>query len=366
MSRIVFVAPLSALSRRTRLFKISKYLYNSKNSNIFHIGWERIDGEADETALNFEVRKKIILKGGGYGGKLVKLYYFLWMFKVFLYSFQFKKSDIVWALGFESSFPLLLASKIIGFKIYFDDADRFSMLFSFPKPIKFILQKLEEFTSKNVYKHIIPVIERYNFVSPTFFILQNFPSNSELVSAKEQFLKNSYITDKIVINVNGWLGDNRGMNVINKLCKDEINGLSFIVAGKLDSKDAKELVKYKNVQYLGQVSNSQALASYFASDFVFTYYKPNSEINNLAASNKWGDAIMTNIGIIVNEEVKTAKYLKDSEVAIYVPYQNYDFLKTTLEKLLSAPHLIDEYKIASKKLSKEFGYFEDQLKSLMS
>ncbi|ARN70862.1 hypothetical protein BST91_03965 [Nonlabens tegetincola] len=57
---------------------------------------------------------------------------------------------MVWALGFESAFPLLLASKIKGFKLYFDDADRFSMLFNFPKPLKFGIQFLEKSLHKNV------------------------------------------------------------------------------------------------------------------------------------------------------------------------------------------------------------------------
>lgn len=366
MSRFVFIAPLSSLSRRTRLFKISKFVNTKNGGDILHIGWERINGEAKETELDFKVTKRIILKGGGYGGGRIKLYYFVWMLKVFFNSFNLKKSDRVWALGFESAFPLLLSSKIIGYKLFFDDADRFSMLFNFPSAIKSVLQYLEKITSRNVHLHIIPVKERYNFDSSKFHILQNFPSESEMRKAKEIYLKSEYIKNKLVINVNGWLGESRGMDIIKKLCLDKIDGISFILAGKLDSTAAKEIINEENVQYLGEVSNSSALASYLASDFVFTFYKPSSTINTLAASNKWGDAIMSKIGVIVNEEVVTAKYLIDANVAVYCRYANYAELKSKLISLVSNPDFIIGYKKNSEILSRQFGYFEKQLDKIIS
>ena len=97
--------------------------------------------------------------------------YFLWMLKVFFNSFSIKKDDVVWALGFESAFPLLLMSKIKGYKVYFDDADRFSMLFKLPKILTNVIAYLEKITSRNSFKHIIPVKERYQFDSDRFFLL---------------------------------------------------------------------------------------------------------------------------------------------------------------------------------------------------
>ncbi|GGH35348.1 hypothetical protein IA57_07500 [Mangrovimonas yunxiaonensis] len=366
-NRFVFLAPLSAISRRTRLYKISNYIHqNNRQLDIVHIGWERNIGERDEIYLDYDIEKKIILKGGGYGGSKIKLFYFLWIIKSFYTCLKLKKTDVVWALGFESAFPALLASKFKSFQVIFDDADRFSMLFPFPKPIKLIIEFFEKITSRNVYKHIIPVIERYNFKSDNFYILQNFPSKSEILEAKKIYNKTTYVKDKLVVNVNGWLGENRGIDIVKKLCDEKIEGLSFIMAGKLDCNDAKTIVNYPNVQYLGEVANAEALASYYASDFVFTYYKPNSKINTLAASNKWGDAIMTNIGVILNEEVLTGKFLIDYKIAFSFRTDNESGLIQILKDCIYNRSLIDNIKDKSREASREFGYFEDQLECLLN
>lgn len=360
------VAPLSALSRRTRLYKLAIFLQKNGVTSLEHVGWERIEGEREEFAIDFDVNKKIILTGGGYGGPKIKWMYFTWMMKLFFKSFSFKKGQTVWALGFESAFPLLLASKIKGFKLYFDDADRFSMLFNFPEPIKSILKFLEKVTSRNVYRHVIPVKERYGFNSKKFYILQNMPSASEIDKAKDIAKTKEWIKASIVININGWLGAGRGMKTALKLCNAlEGQDIAFILAGKLDCLEAKELAQKENVQYIGEVSNAEALSSYLVSDFVFTYYDPSSVINTLAASNKWGDAIKTGIGVIVNEEVVTANYLHKAGVSISYPYDNIKELSETITEYVSDTTRIELIKSNSRKTSKEFGYFEDQLEKLL-
>ncbi len=366
MDNFIFIAPLSALSRRTRLYKVALYLNKKGVKNIKHVGWERLEGEAKEFAFDFEIEKEIIQKGGGYGGSEVKKLYFLWMLRLFFLSFRIKKDSVVWALGFESTFPLLIASKLKGYRVYFDDADRFSMLFNFPKPVKKLLQFFEKITSRNVYKHIIPVQERYDFLSNKFYILRNMPSESEILKAKDLSKTKKWIKASIVININGWLGAGRGMKTALDLC-DILEGkdIGFILAGKLDCQEAKDLASKENVQYLGEVSNADALASYFASDFVFTYYDPSSVINTLAASNKWGDAIKTGIGVIVNNEVMTANYLVNANVAISYPYHNSKYLSKTISDYISGLLDIKLIKENSRKISNEFGYFENQLEMLI-
>ncbi|MEP0266478.1 hypothetical protein [Dokdonia sp.] len=366
MDNFTFIAPLSALSRRTRLYKVALYLHGKGVKSIKHIGWERLPEEAKEFAFDFEIQKEIIQSGGGYGGSKVKKMYFLWMLRLFFKSFGIKKNEVVWALGFESAFPLLLASKIKGFKLYFDDADRFSMLFNFPKPVKVIMQLCEKITSRNAYKHIIPVRERYDFSSSKFYILMNMPSESEIIKAKELAIANKWIKASIVININGWLGAGRGMKTALELCKSlEGKDVAFILAGKLDCPEAKELAEKKNVQYIGEVSNAEALSSYIVSDFVFTYYDPSSVINTLAASNKWGDAIKTGIGVIVNKEVITANYLADANVSISFPYDNVKDLSSDISEYISNLSRIELIKENSRNISNEFGYFEDQLEKLI-
>lgn len=361
MQKIIIIAPVSAISLRTRLYKLSVFLQNSGKFKISFWGWERSEGESQEINLDFKVEKKNILRGGGYGGKMIRFFYLFWMLSVFIRSFFIKKSSVVWALGFESAFPLLLASKIIGFKVYFDDADRFSMLFKFPKLIMSFVEYLEMITSRNVYMHVIPIRERYSFISDKFYILQNFPSKSELSKAEAIFRNNNYIKNKIVVNVNGWLGANRGMEYVLEVCKSDLREISFILAGRLDCDIAKELIKYENVQYLGEISNSEALASYYASDFVLTYYNPISKVNTLAASNKWGDAIMTGTGVLVNTEVISAKFLLDKNIGLGFDSGRIGNFENLLRDILKHFEEVEKCKVAALDYSKNCGYFEDQL-----
>ena len=361
------VAPLSALSRRTRLYKLAIFLQKNGVTSLEHVGWERIEGERKEFAIDFDINKKIILSGGGYGGPKIKWMYFTWMMKLFFKSFSFKKDQTVWALGFESAFPLLLASKIKGFKLYFDDADRFSMLLNFPSIIKKILQVLERYTSRNVYMHLIPVRERYDFESDRFKILPNMPSETEIIKAKDIYKEKQWIKADIVININGWLGDGRGMKTIletSKLLNKK--NIAFILAGKLDCVEAKELSKLRNVQYIGEVSNAEALSSYLASDFVFTYYDPSSIINTFAASNKWGDALKTGVGVIVNTEVSTANYLREANACLSFEYLNHEGLANKIIELLNDPAILKDVRKNINVLSDKFGYFEQELNELFN
>ncbi len=361
MDRFVIIAPLSALSKRTRLFKLSTFLNKTfPQIKISHFAWERIKGEAVENNLEFVIDKKIIYSGGGYGGTKIKFMYFVWMIKVFFNSLIYlKKKDTVWALGFESAFPCMLASKIIGFRVYFDDADRFSMIFKFPNVIQKLIEYMEKLTSKQVYMHVVPGLERYNFDSNKFFVLKNMPSKSEIIKAKQLYQPTEYIKSNIVINVNGWLGNGRGMHVILEIAECYPHDVAIVMAGKLDCDDAIKLCSLKNVQYLGEVNNAQALASYIGCDFVFTYYNPVMEINNYAESNKWGDAIKIGVGVIVNSEVKTANYLRENGAAISVPYLETVSLKNEINTIIKNK-TVNSYKQNALTLSDKFGYFEEQ------
>ncbi|MGH1384894.1 hypothetical protein [Kordia sp.] len=362
MKNIKIVAPLSSLSERTRLYKLTLFLHDTLGyKNIKHVGWERIPGEREETRFDFEIEKKIILKGGGYGTSKVKGLYFLWLIKTFFYCLKFGKKDIVWALGFESAFPAMMASKIKGFKVVFDDADRFSMIFNFPSIIDKIIRFLEKRTSRGVDFHVVPGAERYDFESKKFYVLKNTPSESQIEKAKE-ISKNLEKPANFVININGWLGAGRGMNealqLVNKLDNDDIK---ILLIGKLDGEAAETLAKHKNVLYKGKLSNAETLANYFLSDLVLTYYDPKLEINQYAESNKWGDAIKTGIGIIVNEEVKSAKFIKENKLGVIVPYNDIDALVKEIQGLFANPSKLSELKENAKKYSEIMPFYEDQL-----
>lgn len=359
MSILKIVAPLPSISKRTRLTKIREC--GIQFSQIDFFGWQRSDNEIlDEDGF-------IILKGGGYSSKKARMMYLIWMLKVFYTALFFKKNDIVWALGFETAFPAILASKLKGFKVVYDDADRFSSLFNFPNFVKKILISLEKYSSKNCFKHIIPGEERYEFSSDNFFILKNTPTSEDIEKAENHILDHTLLSQlesfASVIYVNGWLGDGRGLKIINHIASN-IPQIGFLLAGRIDSKFASEMLEYQNVIYLGELPQYKALAYYKVSDFVFTYYDPIVPINKMAEANKWGDALQFSVPVIVNSEVITADYLRKSNSCISVAYNDIDGLEMELISHLNNPEKYQTMKSSIKLLQQKFPTFDTQLEKL--
>ncbi|WP_286233914.1 hypothetical protein [Thalassotalea sediminis] len=356
------IAPVSALSNRTRLYKLASYLINDKKvACIHHVAWVRAKSEANETELPADnIKTTALINGGGYGGKLTKFLYLIWMIRVFFYCLFRRHQSPVWALGFESAFPALLASKFRKFDIIFDDADRFSLVFPFPAFIKKVIQKLEKYTSEQVLVHVVPGTERYNFAINNSFVLKNTPSRAEVEKAKVLYQQRTWPTAKLIINVNGWLGKDRGMDAALYIAKSyNAEQVQLIVAGKVDCEAAKQLVALNNVTYLGKVSNAMALASYLCADYVLTYYDPNTEINKLAQSNKWGDALCMGTNIIVNSEVVTAQFLKKYHNTIMTPYHDLSSLRQAIDNVLA--HGRDKGRIDTSSLT-----YEQQLEDLFA
>lgn len=359
MSILKIVAPLPSISKRTRLTKIREC--GSHFTKIEFFGWQRADDEV------LEKDDCIILKGGGYSSKKARMMYMIWMLKVFYTALFFKKNDIVWALGFETAFPAILASKFKGFKVVYDDADRFSSLFNFPNFVKNILICLERYSSKNCFKHIIPGVERYEFSSNNFFILKNTPTSEDIEKARGLILDPKVLTKlenfSLVIYVNGWLGDGRGLKIINQISR-KLPQIGFLLAGRIDSKFANEMLGFDNVVYLGELPQFQALAYYNVSDFVFTYYDPIVPINKMAEANKWGDALQFSVPVIVNSEVITADYLRESGSCISVAYNDIDGLEKALISLLDNFENYQNMKHSIKHLQERFPTFDIQLKKI--
>ena len=361
----MIVAPLSALSRRTRLFKLAKYL-QARGRTVEHTAWERCPGEAIEKGLDDDVRKRLLLRGGGYGGRRARAMYLPWMLRVLIACLGIERNRTVWALGFESAFPAVLAGKVRRFKVVFDDADRFSLLFPLPRWIRAIVTRLEAWTSRNSDVHVVPGEERYDFESDKFLVVRNMPSAIELQAAREIGPPERPDAD-VVVNVNGWLGSGRGMTTALEVAR-RLQGerVAFLLVGKIDCEDAAALARLGNVVSLGEVSNANALATYLASDYVFTYYQPDTIINRFAQSNKWGDAVKTSVGVIVNSEVETAEYLRKAGAAISVAYDDVDGLCRELRSCLADRSRVMAHRKAAGLLGEQAGFYEDSLDAIFN
>lgn len=358
------VAPLPSLNRRTRLAKLMEYLQVKNWVRIAHAGWSREEGDFTDHGL--PVHKVCLLSGGGYGSLAARALYLLWGLKVFFYCLRIPARDTVWALGLESAFPATLASRVKGFAVIFDDADRFAMLFKWPRAIRWVIERAELWTSRRCNVHAVPNLSRYDYSSPNHFLLENVPSKGALAAAKLRARQLEVPGSKgIVLNLNGWLGSGRGMSTaleaISRIPQDE---LTVLLVGKLACKEAEQIAALPNVIVLGEVCYAESLAWFYRSDLIFTYYDPSDPINRKAQSNKWGDAFLTGAGMVVNSEVERSHGLVAIGAAWAAPYHDAESLIAFLRGCVSDRSPTEAMRAASAKRGAELMLFDDYLDQL--
>src|SRR5690606_17657367 len=101
--------PLPAVSRRTRLSKLTDFLIRKRSEHVIHAGWSRESGDFSDPA-ELGVRKVRLLGGGGYGTRQARLLYVAWMFRVFLYCLAISARTSSGLLVLRARFPRQLPS----------------------------------------------------------------------------------------------------------------------------------------------------------------------------------------------------------------------------------------------------------------
>lgn len=327
MKKNIFIfCPASSIFSRTDLVKLVEVAL-SLNFNVEYFGWERLPGELDKHRYNLtRVIEKALITGGGHGVKS-RIFYILWTVNVLIKVLSLPRSSTVWAVGWETAFPALLASYFRGIKVIFADTDRFSMIIKMPILIKKIVQMLERVTSNKVHLHVIPGPDRYDWFNSNMYVLRNSPSQNSIDEAMNYTILRP--KSDVVLYANGWIGKTRGSRVILETIealKKKGVSVHLIVAGRVDDDFGRQLIIHKDVSFYGEVCQAKALSFYRVSDYVFTLYDPSIEINRYAESSKWGDAVHFGVTIIVNKEVSTSKFLVDNNAALVFPYESPEIL----------------------------------------
>jgi hypothetical protein len=358
-------APLGALRKRNRLAKIANICLQMDVPIVF-FGWERTRGEHPRFRFNDDkVQEFILLRGGGYATSLARAMYPIWMMVVFLAVLRRRRGDVCLCLGWETAFPALIASKVTGCRIIFDDADRFSMSIKFPKIIRRWLEPLEEWASRSAELHIVPSLSRYSWKCSSMLELKNTPTRLDLANAISYSVPRNPGDSVFTVYINGWINWDTGsptfLKAISLLSNRRETRIRFILAGRVVSPEGEALKNHPSVEYLGDLPRERALAQYFHSDLVLTFYDPSVPINRYAESNKWGDCVFTLTPFVVNSEVETAQRYIRAGVATCIPYADSEGLADLISLLSRDPGRMTAMRASAELLRDTTGYFDDQL-----
>ena len=363
---IIFIAPLPAIRRRVRLAKMTEVILQSCNSIRF-LGWERTPGELEKFRWRDQrVKERAILSGGGWTSKKTRMMYPVWMMLVFFHVLILGRRKIIFCLGWETAFPVIIACFLTKSKVIFDDADRFSMLLTMPRFLKNGIERLERWASKHSLVHLIPGWTRYDWRNDNMIALVNTPTTTQLksVNASGKTHENS----SLIVYVNGWLNWDTGSRVFLKaldLSEARQLDMIMIVAGKPVCEEAHNLINHPKVRYFGELPQEQALSLYLVCDVALTYYDPSVAINRHAESNKWGDCIALGRPFIVNNEVSTAKKFVERGAAFSCPYHDANSLVDLFESLINDKSRLLSATKAIRSFENEYPPYDMQLFSIL-
>ena len=206
--------------------------------------------------------------------------------------------------------------------IVLDIFDSFFMKMNAPKEKFKLLKKVIYnpvdyiFVTDNNRKKLMP-----KFLINKLGVLENYP-----YEYKREINKN---IKNLTIFYNGTMNSSRGTEILLQLT-EKYKDVKIIMAGWLADNITKEFSKSIAVDYRGvltQIEASEIAA--IESDYIMCCYEPSNENNINASPNKIYDAIQLKTPVIINNEVKASKFVKNNNIGVIID----DFYKYSVDTI---------------------------------
>jgi len=176
-------------------------------------------------------------------------------------------------------------------------------------------------------KIIVTDKNRYNLMPESLrskcIILPNYPEYFSNENKKEG-------SDSLRILFNGWMGLNRGTEIVEGLLKTRLP-LKIYMAGWFSDDYTRNLVSVYpgEIEFLGVIPQQTALElAQTKADYILCVYAPVNENNINASPNKVYDGIQTATPIIINSEVRISDWVKEKGIGFILSQYNVpDFKK---------------------------------------
>lgn len=301
------------------------------------LAWQRLNSPDirlnDSDAALF---KEVVYEGGREGSPSLVFNYLVWMAKLFTYLMKRKSESgtLVLASRFDSAFVMSLITLVCSrYRYIYLDRDALHLSYKWPLLLKKLILFIEYFVAKRALFHVIPGESRNFTKFSNVKIVRNSPEESILKEAGK-FADSLTKSDKLTIYINGWLTEGRGMAFVAEALKKYGDEILVYVAGQQGCAAAAEIMSLPSVCSLGVLSNDKALAYYYVSDLVISFYDPSIDINRVAEPNKWHDCLVTKTPFVTNMEIQTARFYEDKNLCFSVKYNDVEALRTLIDNLI--------------------------------
>ena len=286
------------------------------------IGWDR-SKRWPKRSTHDDVEYEMILRGGGYASKKLVLWLPLWYLVAGL-RLMFRRldqCDLLMGISFEGSLPIAIATLVRRTPFIYNCRDNMALRSTYPSALRPFITRLDNWMMRRADAVIFPDENRVPSLDP--------PINAVIVRncAPEVPIDREPDPSKLTVYAMGYLREGRGVGLLLDAAA-EVDGCRVIAAGHCPEKAlADRLEKAPNVDFRGMLPPEEALAVCGEADLVFTFYAPDSEINRLAVSNKWSDAMMAARPILLNEEVEKAAWVEEEGIGYTCTYDKDSLVK---------------------------------------
>jgi len=276
------------------------------------------------------------LPGKALGKRSRGLGMLLWMAGLFfsvLVSRRGFRAKLFISVGLDSALPLYIVSFFRrDIRYVFDNPDNFSKSYNLPHFFVRFMDRLEERVSSRSVAYIVPGSGRVGeHGHRNLWVVPNMPTREAAGDARRIAEKNGYLEGAtsgrdLVVYVNGWLTEGRGMKTLVRLARylhQEEAKVTFQVAGRAGCDTAEEFLALPNVEYFGLLTNEESLALYWRCHYAFTFYDPGLPINRVAEPNKWGDCRATHTPFLTNRGIRTSEWYVKNGVCQVFSYEGY-------------------------------------------
>lgn len=198
------------------------------------------------------------------------------------------------------------------------------------------------------YKDIFPYPSRV-------FIMENLPLKKLFKNFKSEQ------HEKLTIGFVGSIRYAKQIEMLFESCKDLKDKIKIVVSG--DGPDYEYIKKisknYDNVEVTGPYNYEKDILNIYSKiDIVYSVYDADLVNERLAIPNRFYEAIVCGLPIIVAKNTFLSNLVKKYGVGFEVAHSNVEELKKLIETILENPLLLKKCRENALKISKNF-YYED-------
>ena len=251
---------------------------------------------------------------------LTTFFYQLWVLRNLLRI----RPDVVQVFDFYSAFPASAYAFFTRRDLIYDMRDPVPLCFRFPFGLGQLVAFLDWVLMATSRAFVVPASYRLDYLGrwkdpPRDVIVIPNTCHDEPERAPSSYVERS---DTVVrIAVLGYLHGIRGIDALMELCATSGGGVELIVAGACRDQALRTMLETTDhVRFLERIPRGDALDLMAAVDLISLMYDTSLPVNQLAAPNKFYEAMMVGTPIICTEDMIIADDVRDHKLGFALPY----------------------------------------------